>query len=96
MATAPSAHLRKKLLATEHRPKHAIAVAPLVIECSRLDTNGVYARLETRAEGLTAGEAQVRLLEHGPNVLAKDQRVRTRARVQGDIRAFMAGRVRKS
>ena len=34
----------------------------------------VYGRLATRAEGLTAAEAEVRLSEHGPNVLARDQR----------------------
>ena len=33
----------------------------------------VFARFETRPEGLTADEARVRLDEHGPNVLAKDQ-----------------------
>ncbi len=34
----------------------------------------VYERLRTRPEGLTAEEASTRLAEHGPNVLAKDQR----------------------
>ena len=66
MAKVPSAHLPKKLLATEHRPKHAIAVSPLVIDCSARSVNGVYERLKSRAEGLTAGEAAARLLEHGP------------------------------
>ena len=34
----------------------------------------MYAQLATRPEGLTSAEAQARLAEHGPNVLAKDQR----------------------
>ncbi len=39
-----------------------------------LDPAGVYARLHTRPDGLTSQEAVTRLAEHGPNVLAKDQR----------------------
>ena len=39
-----------------------------------MDAAGVYARLNTRPEGLTADEAQARLEQYGPNVLAKDQR----------------------
>src|ERR1019366_6583107 len=35
---------------------------------------GVYTRLQTRPEGLTPEEADARLAEHGPNVLARDQR----------------------
>ena len=73
--TAPSAHLPKRVLASAHRPKRAIAAAPLLIACAALDANGVYERLRTCPTGLTAGEAAARLLEHGPNVLARDQRV---------------------
>jgi Mg2+-importing ATPase len=36
--------------------------------------DAVYARLSTRPEGLSPEEASARLAEHGPNVLAKDQR----------------------
>jgi Mg2+-importing ATPase len=46
-----------------------------VLELASLDTPGVHARLNTRAEGLTAAEAKERLERYGPNVLAKDQRV---------------------
>ncbi len=53
----------------------AIHVAPLVIESASLDAAGVYGRLRTRSGGLTSDEAAARLVEHGPNVLAKDQRV---------------------
>ncbi len=45
-----------------------------VVNTATLDAAGVYARLRTRPEGLTAEEATARLAEHGPNVLAKDQR----------------------
>ena len=51
-------------------------VAQAVVDTVSLDAPGVYARLKTRPEGLTADEAAARLAEHGPNVLAKDQRPR--------------------
>jgi Mg2+-importing ATPase len=54
--------------------KPAIRVAALVLEAAALDAASVYGRLATRAEGLTAAEAAARLSEHGPNVLARDQR----------------------
>jgi Mg2+-importing ATPase len=38
-----------------------------------MDVAGVYKRFATRPEGLTAQEAGVRLAEHGPNALTKDQ-----------------------
>ena len=39
-----------------------------------MDVAGVHARLHTRPSGLTDDEAAALLAEHGPNVLAKDQR----------------------
>ena len=47
-----------------------------MVESAAMDAAGVYARLATRPEGLTADEAAARLAEYGPNVLAKDQRAR--------------------
>ena len=67
-----SAVLPKRVLAGHD--KAAIRVSPLVVEAASLDTAGVYARLKTVAAGLTAGQAAALLAEHGPNVLAKDQR----------------------
>ena len=71
--TVPSAHLPKKLLAAGKHQQREIRVAPLVIESAALDAAAVYARLATRPEGLTTAEADARLLEHGPNVLAQDK-----------------------
>ncbi len=67
--------LPKKLLGARQHEGHAIRVSPLVVACATLDAASVHARLKTRPDGLTAGEAETRLAEHGPNVLAKDQRV---------------------
>src|SRR5262245_32212429 len=64
----------KRLFARIRREKPQIQVSRLVIESAALDAAGVDSRFATRAEGLTAEEAAARLAEHGPNVLAKDQR----------------------
>ena len=68
------AGLPKHLFAAIRRENPEIAVSAAVVESSTLDVAGVYARLGTRPEGLTTAEAGARLLEYGPNVLAKDQR----------------------
>src|ERR1700690_2011282 len=64
--------LPKRALAV--RDKRGIRVSPLVIEAAALEAAAVYTRLATRAEGLTTEQAATRLAEHGPNVLARDQR----------------------
>ena len=66
--------LPKHLFAAIRREKPQIQVSRIVVESAAMDAAGVYARLATRPEGLTADEAAARLAEHGPNVLAKDQR----------------------
>ncbi len=65
--------LPKKLLASS-QGKPVIVVSKNLVEAAGLDPASVYARLQTRASGLTSDEAKSRLAEHGPNVLAKDQR----------------------
>jgi Mg2+-importing ATPase len=63
----------KRLLAKSHE-KPSIRVSRAVAETAKIDAAEVYAHLATRAEGLTAEEADARLAEHGHNVLAKDER----------------------
>lgn len=67
------AGLPKHLFAAIRREKPQIKVSQAVIESAALNTAAVYERLGTRAEGLTAKEAAARLIQYGPNVLAKDQ-----------------------
>src|SRR6266851_1351987 len=74
MSIIPTAILPKNLFAGIRREKPQIRVSQLVVESAAMDAGGVYARLRTRPEGLTSEEAAARLAEHGPNVLAKDQR----------------------
>jgi Mg2+-importing ATPase len=65
--------LPKRVLAGHEKP--AIRVSPLVLELAGLEPSGVYERSATSAAGLGAAAAAARLAEHGPNVLARDQRV---------------------
>jgi Mg2+-importing ATPase len=48
-------------------------VSKALVAAAALDTGEVYAHLKTRPEGLTENEADARLKEHGPNVLARDR-----------------------
>jgi len=66
--------LPKDLFTAIRHAKPKITVSQTVVDSAALDAAGVYARLATRPEGLTAEEAAARLVDHGPNVLAKDQR----------------------
>ena len=43
-------------------------------QSATLDAEGVYRLLETTGRGLTIGDAQLRLTQYGPNVLASDSR----------------------
>ncbi len=74
MPKLPSAVLPKRPFAPRPHERAPIRVSPLLIESAGIEPDAVYARLRTRAEGLTAEEASARLAEHGPNVLARDQR----------------------
>ena len=51
-----------------------IVVSPILIESAAMDAARIFERFVTRSEGLTTEEVKTRLSEHGPNVLAKDQR----------------------
>src|SRR3954471_7760545 len=65
--------LPKTLLAKSHE-RRSMRVSRAVLESARVDVTAAYAQLGTRAEGLSAEEADARLEKFGPNVLAKDQR----------------------
>jgi Mg2+-importing ATPase len=74
MSIRPTAIFPKNLFAGIHREKPQIQVSRIMVEAAAMDVAGVYAHLRTRPEGLTTQEAAERVAEHGPNVLAKDQR----------------------
>ena len=74
MAKISAVVLPKSLLASRQHSAPTIRVSPAVVESAAMDAALVYARLNTRAEGLTSEEAKARLAQYGANVLAKDQR----------------------
>jgi hypothetical protein len=69
-----SVGLPKGIFAALRRRPPPIRVAPILLEAASLPAEGVYPRLRTRATGLTTGEAEARLHEHGPNMVAADGR----------------------
>ena len=69
-----TAILPKHLFASDQDKVPTIRVSPIVAESAAMDAAHVYAKLNTRPEGLTGVEAQERLERYGPNVLARDQR----------------------
>jgi Mg2+-importing ATPase len=64
----------KNLFAAGRRDKAGIRVSPLLVEAAALDVKAALVRLRSRSDGLTTAEAEARLEEHGPNVLAKDRK----------------------
>jgi P-type Mg2+ transporter len=65
----------KNLFTAIRDDKPHIQAPQIVIESALMEVPDLYKRFGTRSEGLTAEEARTRLAEHGPNVLAKDQRI---------------------
>jgi Mg2+-importing ATPase len=74
LAWNPSAILPKHLFAAIRREKPVARVAEVVVEVAGLAVDRVYERLGTTPVGLTESEAARRLVEVGPNVIAKDAR----------------------
>ena len=55
-------------------PATAVRVSPLLIEAAGAEIDAVLAKLRTAKTGLSDEEATRRLREHGPNVVARDER----------------------
>jgi P-type Mg2+ transporter len=59
---------------TTRKPKgNSIRVSPILAELARLETREVLATLKTSQNGLTQADAEERLVEHGPNVVAEEK-----------------------
>src|SRR5438094_2951401 len=69
-----SVGLPKGVFAALRRQPPPIRVAPILLESASLTSDVVYQRLRSRAMGLTTDEAEARLSEHGPNMVAADGR----------------------
>jgi hypothetical protein len=55
------------------RVKHSIRVSPIVTKVAQLEIPDAMAALKTSSADLTQDEAQARLLEYGPNVVAAEK-----------------------
>jgi hypothetical protein len=59
---------------TTTKPKgHSIRVSPILTELAHLEKSEVLARLKTSQDGLAQSEAQERLVEHGPDIVASEK-----------------------
>jgi len=67
---------------TLSHPPPVIAASHLLLEMAKLEPSAALARLGSAPEGLTQEEAQSRLAQHGPNVVAED-------RGHGRVRLFV-------
>jgi len=76
MPILPTFILPKNILTALRRPSNQIQVSPLLAEVATFDAQQVFHRLETNEKGLSEDEAARRLEQHGPNVVAKEQRFR--------------------
>ena len=59
--------------ASPHLPQQA-PVSTTLVQAAAMDVAALHARFGSCSEGLSAEQARIRLEQHGPNVLAKDQR----------------------
>jgi Mg2+-importing ATPase len=71
---AASVGFPKGIFAALRRQPPPIQVDPLLLETASLPADGVYERLRSRPGGLTTEEAEARLVEHGLNTVAADDR----------------------
>src|SRR5260370_38911173 len=69
-----SVGLPKGIFAALRRQPPPIRVAPILLESAFLTSDAVFQRFQSRVTGLTTGEAEARLSEQGPNMVAADGR----------------------
>ncbi|WP_157369563.1 magnesium-translocating P-type ATPase [Zavarzinella formosa] len=70
----PTPVLPKRLPHGPHAPATAVKVSPLLVEASGAGADAVLRKLLTSKDGLSDDDAERRLREYGPNVVAKDER----------------------
>src|SRR6201998_3886609 len=74
MTTLPTSVLPKRIPHGPHKALSAIQVSPLLLEAAGSEAGEVMRRLHTSTGGLSGEEAERRLKEHGPNVVAREDR----------------------
>ncbi len=73
MPILPTFILPKNLLTGLRRSANSIAASPLLGEVAQDDPPAVYQRLQSGEGGLSNAEAERRLAQYGPNVVAQEQ-----------------------
>ena len=76
MSRIPTAVIPKTVFSAIHHRKSPIQVSQALVDSASMDSVEIFQKFETRREGLTEAEAIERLAKFGPNLFAKDQRVR--------------------
>lgn len=66
--------LPKNVLTALKRPPSDIRISPLLLEAATAPASLALDKLQTTANGLSEEEAQTRLAQHGPNVVAHERR----------------------
>jgi P-type Mg2+ transporter len=74
MPTLPTAVLPKRIPHGPHPPSPTIQASPLLLEAAGQETADVLQKLHTSKDGLSGSEAERRLHEYGPNVVAREER----------------------
>ena len=74
MPVLPIPVLPKRILSGTHKASPAIQVSPRLLEASGSECDAVLRTLQTSKTGLSSVDAERRLLEYGPNVVARDER----------------------
>lgn len=74
MPILPTSVLPKRIPHGPHKPSSAIQVSPLLLEAAAREPEEVLQKLHTSKEGLSEEEAERRLQEFGPNVVAREAR----------------------
>jgi Mg2+-importing ATPase len=73
-STLPTPVLPKRLPHEPHKLATAIRVSPLLLEAAGSETEAVLLKLNTSKDGLSTKEAERRLQQYGPNVVAQERR----------------------
>ena len=74
MPTLPTSVLPKRIPHGPPKPSSPIQVSPLLLEAAASELEEVLQKLDTSKDGLSAAEAEQRLREYRPNVVAREDR----------------------
>jgi Mg2+-importing ATPase len=74
MPDFPTTVLPKRIPHGPHKPPSTIEVSPLLLEAAGSEVEEVLQKLHTSKAGLSAEDADRRLQEYGPNVVAREER----------------------